>query len=279
LTSSKLQLSSKLAELLQKSKALFFNFYSTTSTNFKQQKMDFLLDRLPSVSCEEQRAFGWNLGDRSPHMRVPVDNPLRVQRLPAPNSTDGIRARQSLAHGLHIWEIRWARQQRGTYASIGVGTAKAELHSDSYSPLMGADEHSWGWDIGERGLRIKNVINVFMNLESNEPVNPSCNLCLFSVARKCRHNGQEWDFPKGKAKRSRSVPDRLFCILDMHKGTLAFATQNEHLGIAFRGLDGLQLFPMVSAVWGHAQIGIHYLGSAERVNCEELADDFDLDEY
>src|SRR5688500_371739 len=118
-----------------------------------------------------------------------------------------------------------------------------------------------------------------MNLESNEPVKPLFNLCPFSVARKCRHNGQEWDFPKGKAKRSRVAPDRFSCILDMHNGTLAFATRYEHLGIAFRRLDGLQLFPIVSAVCGHAQIGIHYLGAAERVNCEELADGFDLDEY
>ena len=87
-----------------------------------------------------------------------------------------------------------------------------------------------------------------------------------------------------KAKRVNGpLPDRLFAILDCQKGTLAFATQSDHLGIAFRGLPTAQstdpyscpplLFPMAAAVWGNAKITLRYLGSAVDVNCEEFTDE------
>ena len=215
--------------------------------------MDFVLDRLPSMPHEQLEEFGWcrEADGRSPNM-LPTRDPLRVQRRPVANSTDGVRAKKALAMGrLHIWEVRWPQQQRGTYAAIGVGTAKAALQADGYCALLGMDSNSFGWDI---------------------------------VGRKCWHEGRHWDYPKGAkaGKKNIGAAERLFCILDMHKGTLAFATQHEHLGIAFRGLHQLPgqpaLFPMAAAVWGNAQVAIRYLGSAEdelTEQLEELSDDVD----
>ena len=59
------------------------------------------------------------------------------------------------------------------------------------------------------------------------------------------------------------VPDRFLCILDMDAGYMAFASEHQYYGVAFTGLKGKKLFPIVSAVWGHCEITIKYLGGLE----------------
>ena len=53
-------------------------------------------------------------------------------------------------------------------------------------------------------------------------------------------------------------------VLDMDEGTLAFVVDGQYLGIAFRGLKGKKLHPIVSAVWGHCEITINYIGGLGR---------------
>lgn len=60
------------------------------------------------------------------------------------------------------------------------------------------------------------------------------------------------------------VPDRLLVVLDMDEGTLAFCADGRYLGVAARGLRGKTLFPIVSAVWGHAEITMKYIGGLDR---------------
>lgn len=56
----------------------------------------------------------------------------------------------------------------------------------------------------------------------------------------------------------------LSVVLDMDEGTLAFVVEGQYLGIAFRGLKGKKLYPIVSAVWGHCEITIKYIGGLDR---------------
>lgn len=60
------------------------------------------------------------------------------------------------------------------------------------------------------------------------------------------------------------VPDRLLVVLDMDEGTLSFCADGRYLGVAFRGLRGKTLYPIVSAVWGHAEITMKYIGGLDR---------------
>lgn len=53
-------------------------------------------------------------------------------------------------------------------------------------------------------------------------------------------------------------------VLDMDEGTLAFVVDGQYLGIAFRGLKGRKLHPIVSAVWGHCEITMKYIGGLDR---------------
>lgn len=53
-------------------------------------------------------------------------------------------------------------------------------------------------------------------------------------------------------------------VLDMDEGTLSFVVDSQYLGIAFRGLKGKKLYPIVSAVWGHCEITMKYIGGLDR---------------
>lgn len=52
--------------------------------------------------------------------------------------------------------------------------------------------------------------------------------------------------------------------LDMDEGTLSFIVDGQYLGVAFRGLKGKKLYPIVSAVWGHCEISMKYIGGLDR---------------
>ena len=49
----------------------------------------------------------------------------------------------------------------------------------------------------------------------------------------------------------------------MDQGTCGFIIGNHYLGSAFTGLRGKKLFLTISAVWGHCEITMIYLGGLE----------------
>ena len=51
------------------------------------------------------------------------------------------------------------------------------------------------------------------------------------------------------------IPESFYLLLDADRGTLSFQVDNDFLGVAFSGLRGMELFPVVSAVWGHCEVG------------------------
>ena len=61
-----------------------------------------------------------------------------------------------------------------------------------------------------------------------------------------------------------NVRNCLSVVLDMDEGTLAFVVDGQYLGVAFRGLKGMKLHPIVSAVWGHCEITMKYIGGLDR---------------
>ena len=50
----------------------------------------------------------------------------------------------------------------------------------------------------------------------------------------------------------------------MDEGTLSFVVEAQYLGVAFRGLKGKKLHPIVSAVWGQCEISLRYHGGLGR---------------
>lgn len=200
----------------------------------KPPRLDMLLD-MPPASTTIQVQHSWNNDDRSLNIFVKEDNKLIFHRHPVAQSTDAIRGRVGYTRGLHVWEIFWALRQRGTHAVVGVATGEAPLHSVGYSALVGNNNESWGWDLGRNKLYHdgKNLPSQTYPafLESDETF---------------------------------VVPDSFLVVLDMDEGTLSFIVDGQYLGVAFRGLKGRKLYPVVSAVWGHCEIRIRYLNGLDR---------------
>lgn len=160
--------------------------------------------------------------------------------------------------GFHVWQLNWPNHQRGTHAVIGVATKDAApLHAPGYMSLIGINAEGFGWNIG------------ILNGSRDHSVAYN-RVTTFTVENKCYHNGNNtkgWPYP---AEQPFEAPEKLFCILDMDEGQMAFATESKYLGVAFRGLKGKKLYPAVSVVWGHAEITLKYLGGLDRKLCGVL---------
>ncbi|EHH51626.1 hypothetical protein EGM_11041 [Macaca fascicularis] len=165
---------------------------------------------------------------------VKDDDRLTFHRHPVAQSTDGIRGKVGHARGLHAWQINWPARQRGTHAVVGVATARAPLHSVGYTALVGSDAESWGWDLGRSRL---------YHDGKNQP----------GVAYPAFLGPDE----------AFALPDSLLVVLDMDEGTLSFIVDGQYLGVAFRGLKGKKLYPVVSAVWGHCEVTMRYINGLD----------------
>ncbi|KAG5322451.1 GUS protein, partial [Pseudoatta argentina] len=162
------------------------------------------------------------------------DDKLTFHRHPVAQSTDCIRGKVGYTKGMHVWELYWSTRQRGTHAVVGVATADAPLHSVGYQSLVGNNELSWGWDLGRNKL--------YHDSRNNTGVTYPALL---------------------KSDETFIVPDKFLVVLDMDEGTLAFVVDGQYLGVAFRGLKGRKLHPIVSAVWGHCEITMKYIGGLD----------------
>lgn len=196
-------------------------------------RLEMLLD-MPAVSRETMTKHSWNPEDRSLNIFVKEDDKLTFHRHPVAQSTDCIRAKVGYERGLHVFELCWSSRQRGTHAVVGMATIDAPLHSVGYQSLIGNNEHSWGWDLGRNKIYHDNK------------------------------NQAGETYPRALVnEESFVVPDKFLIVLDMDEGTLAYVVEGQYLGVAHRGLRGKKLYPIVSAVWGHCEITMKYLGGLD----------------
>jgi len=197
-------------------------------------RLDMLLD-MPSAPKEVQLKYAWNSEDRSLNIFVKEDDKLTFHRHPVAQSTDCIRGKTGFTKGIHVWEIIWSTRQRGTHAVVGVATQDAPLNSVGYQSLVGSNDQSWGWDLGRNKL-YHDSKNIASGITYPALLKPDENFV---------------------------VPDSFQVVLDMDEGTLAFVVDGQYLGVAFRGMKGKKLFPIVSAVWGHCEITMKYIGGLD----------------
>ena len=94
---------------------------------------------LEDAPFEIQKKFGWSQWDKSINIYIKVrrvfseankdhqfkSDALTIHRRPISQSTDCARGKHGYREGLHIWEIVWTSNQRGTHAVVGVATEKA----------------------------------------------------------------------------------------------------------------------------------------------------------
>lgn len=206
--------------------------------NEKPARLDALLARDP-VDKQVQLKHAWNPDDRSLNIFLKEDDGgLTIHRHPVAQSTDAVRGRVGFTRGLHAWEIRWERRHRGTHAVIGVATRDAPLHCTGYRSLVGSTADSWGWDL------CRNRLHHGGDTEK-------------------RYRDLAYPRCADEDVDDYVAPESFIVVLDMDEGTLGYVADGRYLGVAFRGLKGRQLFPVVSAVWGHCEITMKYLGGLD----------------
>ncbi|XP_067828263.1 SPRY domain-containing SOCS box protein 4-like [Heptranchias perlo] len=206
--------------------------------------LDLLLD-LPRAPREVRIRHTWSSWDCSPNV-CPAeeeeeeeeeedegeDGGLTACRRPAADSTDCMRGKVGYRRGLHVWRVGWPSGQRGSHASVGVGTAGARLQSAGYRVLLGGEDgESWGWELGGNRLH---------------------------------HAGRPGRRYPGNRGGPLTVPESFLAVLDSDEGTLSFLVDGEFLGVAFAGLKGKTLYPMVSCVWGNTNISLTYINGLDR---------------
>ncbi|KAF7491096.1 SPRY domain-containing SOCS box protein 4 [Sarcoptes scabiei] len=169
---------------------------------------------------------GWSMERKSPNVNI-LQNGLVGKRRPIAKSTDCMFGRMGYTSGLHVWTIQWPVECRGTHAVVGVATESMQfLHTSGYCSLVGSDSESFGWDI---------------------------------VRSRFFHNKKETIYPVWLSSHDKfTIPDEFTVVLDMDEGTLGFIVDGLYIGIAYAGLSGKKLYPVISTVWGNVEIGIRY---------------------
>jgi len=193
-------------------------------------RVQMALDQ-PLATPVQQLAHSWNPSDRSLNIFVKEEDRLTFHRHPVAQSTDSIRGKIGYSSGLHIFELSWPLNQRGTHAVVGVATKDAPLHSPGYHFLSGSNANSWGWDIGR------------------------------CQAYHCSDSIPGTPYPSPSS--TFTVPEKFLMLLDMEVGTLSFMAGGKYLGVAHQGLRGKTLYPMASSVWGHCEVTLRYLSYSE----------------
>nr|CAG4648044.1 EOG090X092A [Moina brachiata]SVE93111.1 EOG090X092A [Moina brachiata] len=186
-----------------------------------------LLASTPTYKAKLKAFFHtWNPEDCSRNIYV-KPNSFTIHRNPVAQSTDGVRGKIGFRHGRHAWEVIW-EGPLGTVAVVGIATKQAPLQAHGYIALLGSDDQSWGWNLVDNHLL---------------------------------HNGDsQGNYPLLNNAPKYQVGERIRVILDCDDNTLAFERNYEFLGVAFRGLPEKQFYPSVSAVYGHTEVSMVYLG-------------------
>lgn len=110
-----------------------------------------ILSNVPTYKAK-LRAFyhAWNPNDCSRNIYVKA-NGFTIHRNPVAQSTDGARGKIGFKTGRHCWEVWW-EGPLGTVAMIGLATQNSSVQCQGYTPLIGSDSQSWGWNLVDNHL-------------------------------------------------------------------------------------------------------------------------------
>ncbi|KAI0232664.1 SPRY domain-containing SOCS box protein 2 [Lamellibrachia satsuma] len=87
----------------------------------------------------------WDADDCSPNLALRQNGLVAVKTAFA--ETDVVRGKQGYSKGIHIWEITWKKEHRGSHAVIGVASYNAPLTCSGHRALLGSNDESLGWNI------------------------------------------------------------------------------------------------------------------------------------
>lgn len=210
-------------------------------------RLTTLLLQSPPVAPGDPRS-SWSAVESSPHMLV-RDEGATVWRQPSEQSSDAARSSGGVRAGLHLWEVSWLVEQRGSHALLGVCTNGSARQASGYTALVGGDSRSWGWE-----------------LSTNQLWHDGKEVARYPTATEEHHHSHHHHHGTPM-----DIPERVVVALDADAGTLGYVVEGCYLGVAFSGLPkGEELFLSVSCVWGGASIQLRYLGGMSRKSASNL---------
>jgi SPRY domain-containing SOCS box protein 1/4 len=137
---------------------------------------------------------------------------------------------------------------------IGVATSRTPLHCVGYQAIVGCDKDSWGWDLGRNKLYHDFTVKT-----------GDIKACKSYPTPGFLHQNDLNDTSSSNNNEELySLPDKFYMVLDCDEGTLSFIADRQFLGVAFQGLRGKAVSPMISAVWGHCEISLKYINGLQR---------------
>lgn len=194
----------------------------------------------------------WSSVHCSPHFLLSPCKQV-VTRTPVELSSDGVRAEIGVKSGLHVWEVKWRPQHRGSHAVMGISKQDCPLQASGYNVLVGGNLQSWGWE-----LKSNQLWHGGQTLGSYPGNKDRCNSEAVRVQSSTSPNTKVEEAPL-------LIPECVLLVLDADAGTLGFVVDGNFLGVAFKDLPrGVPLFPAVSSVRGGASIRLRYLNGTKR---------------
>uniref|UniRef100_A0A673ASR2 Si:ch1073-228j22.2 n=1 Tax=Sphaeramia orbicularis TaxID=375764 RepID=A0A673ASR2_9TELE len=107
-------------------------------------RLEIILSSSPVAPGNERSQ--WSSRHCSPHFQLSACKE-EATRSPVEQSSDGLRAETGVSSGLHVWEVQWNPNHRGSHAVIGISTMHCPLQASGYNVLVGGDSQSWGWEL------------------------------------------------------------------------------------------------------------------------------------
>ncbi|XP_045620352.2 SPRY domain-containing SOCS box protein 3 [Procambarus clarkii] len=193
-------------------------FVGSQSNSFCQHT-----DLDPIMCCcgEEEKDFAWvwstrEQGGQAGSILLATEDRQIIFNPEYSSGTAAIRGNETLHIGHHhYWELKMTSAVYGTDIMVGVCTPKCDLKHGihRFCSLLGRDEESWGYSYTG----------------------------TIRHAAKFRHYGPRWG--KGSI---------VGIHLDSWRGTLEFFLNRKPLGIAFTGLQNIELYPIVTSTSAHS---------------------------
>lgn len=152
----------------------------------------------------------WDRMNKSSAAEVLVDGKSVRFHVNYSCGTAAVKGDMPMTDGQYFWEIKMTAPVYGTDMMIGIGTDDVDLdaYSLSFCSMLGRNSDSWG----------------------------------FSYMGNAHHKGNSLRY--GARFGQGSI---IGVYLDMWHGTLSFYKNRKPLGIAFQGLQGKKVYPMVSS--------------------------------
>lgn len=166
-----------------------------------------------TCQCGEEDSYFdwvWDEDSKSSACHLKQDHREVIFHMDYSCGTAAVRGTGSMKENQHYWEVKMMSTVYGTDMMVGVSTVNIDLNKyrHAFCSLLGRDEDSWG--LSYTGV-------------------------TYHKAKKALYTSK---FSQG---------DIIGVHLDMWLGTMSYYKNKRPLGIAYRGLQGKSLYPVVSS--------------------------------